>query len=79
MTALRQKLSATLDGVDPDDEQAVAKARRPVLQEIVLWEFGSDFRQHREFVPMLDTIERSFEADPIASKRFATLIRDLKR
>ena len=79
MPALRQKLSAMLDGVDPDDEQAVAKARRPVLQEIVLWEFGADFRHHREFVPMLDTIERSFEADPIAPERLASLIRDLKR
>lgn len=68
-----------LDGLDIDDEQAVAKARRPVLQEIVLWEFGNDFRQHPEFAPMLETIERAFVTDPKAPARFAALVRDLKR
>lgn len=79
LPALRQKLSAMLDGLDIDDEQAVAKARRPVLQEIVLWEFGNDFRQHPEFAPMLETIERAFVTDPKAPARFAALVRDLKR
>ncbi|MGN6313880.1 MAG: hypothetical protein ACTHMO_09000, partial [Rhodanobacteraceae bacterium] len=74
LLALRQKLAAMAAALNVDDEQELAKARRPVLQEIVLWEFGADFRQHPEFAPMLDTIERAFNADPKAPERFAALI-----
>lgn len=55
--------------VDPDDQQATAKIRRPLLQEIILWEFGSDLRQDPEFGPMLDGIEQAFMMDA-ASARF---------
>ena len=64
--------------VDPEDEQRVAAARRPLLQEILLWEFGNDFRQHPEFAPMLDSIERVFEADPQAPERMKQLIGALR-
>ena len=63
-----------LGEVDPESEGELAAVRRRLLQEIVLWEFGSDFRQHPEFAPMLDTIERAFEIDPQAPKRLKRLM-----
>ena len=77
--ALRVRLRDLVKSVNSESEQAMAEMRRPLLQEIVLWEFGSDFRQHPEFVPMLDTIERAFDADPRSLDRLARLIRDLRR
>ena len=64
--------------IDPEDETAMHAVRRPLLQEIVLWEFGSDFRQDPEFGPMLDGIERAFAADPKAQERFSRLVRHLR-
>lgn len=76
---LRSQLVDLVAPVDPDDPQMVARVRRPLLQAIVLWEFGSDFRQDPEFGPMLDTLERTFEADPRMPSRLAALVRDLRR
>lgn len=76
---LRLRLLDLVEPVDPDDAEAVAQIRRPFLKEIVLWEFGSDFRQDPEFGPMLDSLERTFEADPRMPVRLADLIRDLRR
>lgn len=79
LKVLRSQLTHLVAPIDPDDPQAVAKIRRPLLQAVVLWEFGSDFRQDPEFGPMLNTLERTFEADPTMPRRFTDLIRDLRR
>lgn len=79
ISLLRRRLVELAEHMDLEDEQALIKARRPLFQEIVLWEFGGDFRQHPEFGPMLDTIERAFDADPHAADRFGRLIRALRR
>jgi len=79
LKVLRQRLKLLVASVDPDDQQATAKIRRPLLQEIILWEFGSDFRQDPEFGPMLDGIEQAFMADPGAQERFSRLIRHLRK
>lgn len=76
---LRSQLVGLVAPVDPDDPQMVARVRRPLLQAIVLWEFGSDFRQDPEFGPMLDTLERTLEADPRMPERLVALVRDLRR
>lgn len=79
LKVLRSRLTDLVAPIDPDDPQTIAKVRRPLLQAIVLWEFGSDFRQDPEFGPMLDTLERTFEADPTMPRRLTDLIRDLRR
>lgn len=79
LKVLRTRLSDLIGGLNADDEHAVLKARRPVVREILLWEFGSDFRQHPEFVPMLDTVERTLDTDRRFFDRFVRLIRDLQR
>jgi len=78
-TILRKQLIDLLYGIDPNDDAAVETIRRPVLQEILLWEFGSDFRQHPEFAPMLDRLEQTLIADPRAQARLSRLIRQLHR
>jgi hypothetical protein len=76
---LRKQLKDLVDRIDPDDAAAVETVRRPVLQEIVLWEFGREFRQHPEFAPMLDRLEQTLAADPRAQERLSRLIRHLHR
>lgn len=78
-TVLRKQLIDLLDGIDPNDDAAVETIRRPVLQEILLWEFGSDFLQNPEFPPMLDRLEQTLIADPRAQARLSRLVRQLHR
>lgn len=75
---LRMRLGDLVRGVDPDDSAGAAALRRPVLREILLWEFGADFRQHPEFASMLETIERTMSADPRFAGRFGDLLRQLR-
>ena len=76
---LRSQLTGLVAPIDPDDPATIARVRRPLLQAIVLWEFGNDFRQNPEFGPMLDTLERTIDADPRLPGRLAELVRDLQR
>jgi hypothetical protein len=76
--ALRQRVSALAAGVDTNNPVSLASAREPVLREILLWEFGSDFRKDSQFLPMIDTIVKAMDADPGFQQRFAELIRVLK-
>lgn len=75
---LRKRLADLVGTVDPADAEAVAALRGSLLQEIVLWEFGSDFRRSPDFAPMLEGIERAFVADPQAVVRLSRLIRFLQ-
>lgn len=79
LNVLRQRLRGLVASIDPEDEAAMHAVRRPLLQEIVLWEFGSDFHQDPEFGPMLDGIERTLTADPGAQARFSRLVHHLKK
>lgn len=53
--------------------------RRPLLQEIILWEFGSDFRQHPEFAGMVEEVDQALDVDPRARERLARLVRQLQK
>lgn len=74
---LRKRLKDAVQGVDPDDTEKSRVIRRPVLREIILWEFGDAFREHPEFSSMLDSIESTLAADAAARERFTALMRDL--
>lgn len=76
---LRRRLKDVVQDVDLDSEEQQRAARRPVLQEILLWEFGETFRQHGEFAAMLDSIEHTFDADPAMPRKFVALLRELKK
>jgi hypothetical protein len=42
---LRRRLRELATRVDLDDAQSLVDTRKPALREILLWEFGSDFRK----------------------------------
>lgn len=79
LNVLRRRLADLVGPIDPADAEATKRVRRPLFQAIVLWEFGEDFRRDPEFSPMLDAIERAFDADTRMPGRLAALIRDLRR
>ncbi|MBE1162723.1 hypothetical protein [Dyella acidiphila] len=76
---LRQRLRELADGTDLSDAQALQQTRNHLLREILLWEFGSDFRNDPQFLPMIDSIGKTFDADPALQQRFADLIADLRK
>ena len=76
---LRQRLHTLVAHVNVGDAQSLADAREPALREILLWEFGSDFRNDSQFVPMVDAISRTLDADPRFQKRFADMVSGLHK
>ena len=76
---LRQRLHALVAHVNVDDAQSLVDVRKPALREILLWEFGGDFRKDSQFVPMVDAITRTLEADPRFQQRFADMISGLQK
>ncbi len=75
---LRSKLQHALADVDTSDEQSMHDAREPALREILLWEFGSDFRQDAQFLPIVDAVKSVLDTDPQFQKRFTELVQGLK-
>ena len=76
---LRLRLRELACTVDVEDAQSIRDARKPALREILLWEFGSDFRQDPQFLPMLDAIGHALDADPGFQQRFVDLITGLRK
>ena len=76
---LRQRLHTLVAHVDVADAQSLADAREPALREVLLWEFGSDFRKDSQFLPMVDAINRTLDADPRFQQRFADMVAGLQK
>lgn len=72
--ALRQRLQPLLAQVDVSDTQSVASARSPALHEILLWEFGPDFRRDPQFQSLTESISSAMDADPRLQQQFVELI-----
>jgi hypothetical protein len=77
--ALRKRLKDFAMNVDVADEISMMQARGNVVREILLWEFGTDFRTDAQFVPMVDAISATLNADPQYQQRFIDLINDLRK
>lgn len=76
---LRQRLTWVLANVDPNDRAATDQIRETALREIILWEFGSDFRQSAHFQPMIDRISEAMTLDERFHAQFVEMIQGLKR
>ncbi|MGS1125914.1 hypothetical protein ACVCL3_02860 [Rhodanobacter sp. UC4437_H4] len=76
---LQSRLRELARNVDIADPRSLAEARAPVLREILLWEFGSDFRNDSQFLPMVDAINSSLDRDASLQQRFAELIAGLQK
>ncbi|QDH70162.1 hypothetical protein FKV23_08675 [Lysobacter alkalisoli] len=77
--ALRRELAIIAKGVDPADPRALAPVRTRIVRAILLWEFGAELREHRDWQPMLETVVQTLEANEQHRAAFARLIRDLQR
>jgi hypothetical protein len=77
--ALRSRLHDLAAETDLSDAPSMLQARSQVLREILLWEFGSDFRTDSQFLPMVDAIGKTLDADPALQQRFVNLMTDLRK
>lgn len=77
--ALRQRLHSLASEADLANEQSMRQARTQVVREILLWEFGSDFRNDSQFMPMVDAIGKTLDADASFQQRFVDLMADLRK
>jgi len=76
---LRQRLRNILVDTDTGNAESVANARNTAVCEILLWEFGSEFRNDSQFSPMADAIGKAFDTNPALSKQFTDLIEGLRK
>jgi len=76
---LKRRMRGAVQDVDVRDPKSLARARAPVIRMILLSEFGPDFRQDAQFGPMVEAIERTFDADPQFAAQFERLVAGLKK
>jgi len=77
--ALRQRLRDLAAEIDLGNPSSMLQARTQIVREILLWEFGSDFRNDLQFVPMVDAIGKTLDADAAFQQRFLNLMADLRK
>ena len=76
---LRRELAKLVEGVNPDDQQALDALRPRLIRSVLLWEFGSELREYSEWQPMLERITRTLEANAEHRADLARVVRDLQR
>lgn len=76
---LRQRLHSLATEINFADTDSILRARENVVREILLWEFGNDFRTDSQFRPMVEAIGKSFDDDPAFQQQFFNLITDLRK
>lgn len=76
---LRSELAAILAGVDTADQAAMDTVRPRVVRAVLLWEFGSDLREHPQWQPMLDAIAGSLASNDRHREEFAKMVAELGR
>src|SRR5215469_9869028 len=77
--ALRQRLRDLAAQINPDDAPSTLTLRDHVVREILLWEFGADFRKDAQFLPMVEAIGKTLDTDPAFQQRFGDLMNDLQK
>jgi hypothetical protein len=77
--ALRKQLKELAAQTDLSDTQTMLRVREHALREILLWEFGSDFRTDPEFLPMVDAINKALDEAPQYQQQFIDLMTDLRK
>jgi hypothetical protein len=77
--ALRQRLREIAAQIEPGDRQSTLTGKNHIVSEILLWEFGGDFRQDAQYLPMVEAIGKTLDTDPAFQQRFAELVSDLQK
>ena len=76
---LKVRLKQLLQDVDPDDYEALTRVRTSVLREVILSEFGEEFRGSADFHPMIESISEAMDANQEFMKQFVVMARGLRR
>jgi hypothetical protein len=76
---LKMRLRDLARTVDTNNPQSIATIRDSALQEILLWEFGSDFRKDSQFISMIEAIGRSMDTNTEYGRQFTELLTDLQK
>jgi len=76
---LKMRLRDLAKTVDTNDPQSIVTIRDSALQEILLWEFGSDFRKDSQFIPMIEAIGKSMDTNTEYGRQFTELLTDLQK
>lgn len=76
---LRKQLAELVRPVALDDPEAVKAVRPQVFRAILLWEFGSELRNHPDWQPMLESITGNLETNAGHQSQFLKLLAELKR
>jgi hypothetical protein len=77
--ALRRELATLVQDVSAEDPQALDALRPRVIRSVLLWEFGQELREYREWQPMLERITQALERNDRHRADFAQMVRDLQR
>lgn len=78
-SALRRQVAGIVRDVDVDNPVAVAKVRSRVTRAILLWEFGSELREHPDWPLLLERAADTFADDGPLHLEFARMIDELRR
>jgi len=71
---LQRQLVEMAKQVDIDDPAAVRIARGVFIRNILVWEFGAEFREHPDWRPLMDYVEGTLDVDPAHQARFVKLL-----
>lgn len=74
VSALRSELTSIVKGIAPDDQEALDAARPRIVRAVLLWEFGSELREHSQWQPMLDMLVQTLEHSEQHRAEFSGLI-----
>ncbi|MFQ6309212.1 hypothetical protein [Lysobacter capsici] len=78
LAALRRDLAELLKDVPAGDAEALDAARPHVIRTILLWEFGSELREHSQWQPMLDSLVETLQADDSHRQAMSRLLSELR-
>ena len=67
-----------VEHVNPADSQAVRQARNGFVRAVLVWEFGTEIREHPEWRSLMEYIESTLDADEIQKHKFLHLLTTLK-
>lgn len=79
IAALRGKLVDLVRNESLDDLETLRRMRSVVVRTILLWELGSQLREHPDWQPMLESIVSALEANPAQVRAFSKLLAELQR
>lgn len=78
LAALRRDLAEVLKDVPAGDAEALDAARPRVIRTILLWEFGSELREHSQWQPMLDSLVQTLQTDESHRQAMSRLLSELR-